>query len=496
MNLYIQNHNYQYELENLCRVFFPNEKINVFKDATLISSNENFVLAEKESVAGGYNIKLLVSINSKIQNKEKFVSKNQENIDDEIERIFAFMLFEILSKITSTTPPWGVLTGVRPIKLMRNLINKNGQGKAVLYFKNKLLVSEEKTNLACKVAETQKEIISLSSDKSFSLYISIPFCPTRCSYCSFVSQSVEKSAKLIPEYLKLLQLELEHTSKIVKQLGLKLETVYIGGGTPTVLSAQELNELIVKINLCFDMKSCREFTVEAGRPDTITEEKLSVLKRLGVTRISINPQTLNDNTLSLIGRRHTAMQAIDSFKLARECGFSNINMDLIAGLPNETFEDFKNTLKKVIELNPENITVHTLALKRASFLKSDGKKILPQDTYETERMVNFSRDILNNFNYKPYYLYRQSKMLGNLENVGYCKAGYENLYNIYIMEEIHSIISCGAGGVTKLKNPYSNEIERIFNFKFAYEYKERFPEIINRKNKVLIFYDNLEKPIL
>ncbi len=496
MNLYIQNHNYHYELENLCRVFFPNEKINVFKDEPLISSDENFILTKKESVAGGYSIKIFVSIDNKIQNKEKFVSKNQENIDDETERIFAFTLFEILSKITSITPPWGILTGVRPIKLMRNLIDKNGQDEAVLYFKNKLLVSEEKTNLACKVAETQKEIISLSSDKSFSLYISIPFCPTRCSYCSFVSQSVEKSAKLIPEYLKLLQLELEHTSKIVKQLGLKIETVYIGGGTPTVLSAQELNELIVKINLCFDMKSCREFTVEAGRPDTITEEKLFVLKRLGVTRISINPQTLNNNTLSLIGRRHTAMQAIDSFKLARKCGFNNINMDLIAGLPNEIFEDFKNTLKKVIELDPENITVHTLALKRSSFLKSNGKKILPQDTYETEKMVNFSRDILNNFNYNPYYLYRQSKMLGNLENVGFCKPGYENLYNIYIMEEIHSIISCGAGGVTKLKNPYSNEIERIFNFKFAYEYKERFPEIINRKNKVLIFYDNLEKPIL
>lgn len=434
MNLYIQNHDYHYELENLCRVFFPNEKINVFKDETLISSNENFVLTEKEPVVDGYKIKLLVSIDSKTQDKEKFVYKNQENIDDEIERIFAFMLFEILSKITSITPPWGILTGVRPIKLMRNLINKNGQDKAVLYFKNKLLVSEEKTNLACKVAEAQKEIISLSYDKSFSLYISIPFCPTRCSYCSFVSQSVEKSTKLTQCYLDLLHLEIEHTAKIVKKLRLNLETVYIGGGTPTVLSAQELNELIKKINFCFDMKSCREFTVEAGRPDTITEEKLYVLKSLGVTRISINPQTLNDNTLSLIGRRHTATQTIDSFRLARKCGFNNINMDLIAGLPNETFKDFKNTLKKVIELDPENITVHTLALKRSSLLKSDGKKILPQDTKETEKMVNFSQRKLNNFNYKPYYLYRQSKMLGNLENVGYCKPGYENLYNIYIME--------------------------------------------------------------
>lgn len=495
MNLYINNHEHHYELENLCRVFFPNEKINVIKDVH-INSNENFILTEKEIVDDGYNLKVFVSINKEVQVKEKFISENEKNINDECERIFAFMLFKILSKITITTPPWGILTGVRPIKLMRNLTKEIGQKETRLYFKNKLLVSEEKTNLAYKISEEQREAISLSSPKSFSLYISIPFCPTRCSYCSFVSQSVEKSTELIPDYLELLKLEIEHTANIVKRLGLKLETVYIGGGTPTVLSAQELNELIVKIHSEFDMQSCREFTVEAGRPDTITKEKLSVLKGLKVTRISINPQTMNDYTLSFIGRCHTSAQVIDAFKLARKCGFGNINMDLIAGLPNENFENFKNTLEQIIKLDPESITIHTLALKRSSKLNLDGKQILFKETIETEKMLDFSLKILNDFKYKPYYLYRQSKMLGNLENIGYCKIGYKNLYNIYIMEEIHSIISCGAGGVTKLKNPYSNKIERIFNFKFAYEYRERFSEIINRKNKVLMFYDNLEKSIL
>ena len=495
MNLYIKNHEYHYELENLCRVFFPNEKINVIKD-TQINYSEPFILTEKEKTNNGYNIKILVSIGDNTKTKEKFILENEKNIDDECERIFAFMLFEVLSQITELIPPWGVLTGVRPIKLMRKLIEEMGQEEAKSYFKNKLIVSEEKTSLAYKISELQNEIISLSTPKSFSLYVSIPFCPTRCSYCSFVSQSVEKSAKLIPEYLEFLKIELEHTAKIVRKLGLKLETVYIGGGTPTTLNASELNKLIKKIKSEFNMQSCREFTVEAGRPDTITEEKLAVLKALGVTRISINPQTLNDNTLELIGRKHTAAQTIEAFNLARKCGFDNINMDLIAGLPNESFEDFENTLERIIKLDPENITIHTLALKRSSTLNLAGKQILAKDIFETEKMLDFSLKTLSEFMYEPYYLYRQSKMLGNLENIGYCKPGYENLYNIYIMEEIHSIISCGAGGVTKLKNPYSSEIERIFNFKFAYEYKERFSEMINRKNKVLIFYDNLEKPIL
>lgn len=370
MILYINNHKFYYEIENLCRVFFPYEKIVVIKDEMPTEFTNNYIYTE--IIEKDYESKLIIraNIDSKIYLKEETVEKTRKDFESECERVLAVNLFYILHKITNCLPSWGILTGVRPVKLMRKLVNDLGEDNALTYFKEKLLVSPKKANLSLDIAKLQNKVLNLSNKNSFSLYISIPFCPTRCSYCSFVSQSVEKSNKLIPEYLEFLIKEIEYTGKIVSKLKLNLETVYIGGGTPTTLSAEQLKVLIEKIYENFDMSSCREFTVEAGRPDTITKEKLKTLKDLKVTRISINPQTLNDKTLEIIGRKHTAVQTIRAFNMSREYGFDNINMDLIVGLPNETYRDFVLTLEQILKLNPENITIHTLSKKgQLSYLK-------------------------------------------------------------------------------------------------------------------------------
>ncbi len=492
MILYAKGHKFFYELENLCRVFFPSERIETCE---YIGQNLTapFVYTQVEDTAEKRELIVKVNINNQVYNDAKVINTVIGKIEDNTERELAVIMFNLFKRITKQEPSWGILTGVRPIKLMRRLIQDVGPNEARRYFKEELMVSDEKSRLCYEIAMRQQSIIELSKDNSFSLYIAIPFCPTRCLYCSFVSQSVEKSTKLIPEYLDYLIKEIEYTSEIVNKLGLKLETVYIGGGTPTTLNAEQLKTLIGKINERFDMKSCQEFTVEAGRPDTITEDKLMVMKDLGVTRISINPQTLNDKVLEIIGRKHTAKQTIDAFKLAHKCGFYNINMDLIAGLPGDEYNSFKNTLEEICKLTPSNITIHTLAMKRSSTLTQQGNKTEKSAAKLAEKMMDFAKEKLYDMEYKPYYLYRQSKMLGNLENIGFAKDGYENLYNVYIMEENHSIISCGASGVTKLKDPNSQYIERYFNFKFPYEYIERFYEIINRKDRVLSFYDKCRK---
>ncbi|MBR3909525.1 MAG: coproporphyrinogen dehydrogenase HemZ, partial [Clostridia bacterium] len=310
-----------------------------------------------------------------------------------------------------------------------------------------------------------------------------------CSYCSFVSHSVQMAKKLIPDYVKLLCVELEETAKIAKALNLRLETIYIGGGTPTTLSPEQLDAVMQTVKSNFDLSFLREYTVEAGRPDTITPEKLMVIKKMGATRISINPQTMNDNVLSYIGRNHTASQTVEAFNLARELGFDNINTDLIAGLPTDTFESFKVTLSRVLEMNPESVTVHSLSMKRSSNLSTSGNLPELEAGKTAGMMVDYALETLSKNEILPYYMYRQSKTVGNLENVGYSKKGYECLYNVFIMDETHTILSCGASAVTKLREPFGNQIERIFNYKYPYEYITKFDEILYRKKRIKEFYD-------
>lgn len=397
-------------------------------------------------------------------------------------------MYKLLCDFTGLTQPWGILTGVRPVKLLRRLAEELSEEQAVKKFEKDFFVSNEKIALSRETEHNERKILELSKPESFSLYVGIPFCPSRCSYCSFVMASIERAEKLIEPYTKLLCEEIKRTAEIANKLGLRLETVYFGGGTPTTLSAEQLDTVLGTVNKSFDMSTCREFTVEAGRPDTIDIAKLFALKENKVDRISINPQTVNDEVLKTIGRKHTAQQFFDAFELARKCGFDNINTDLIAGLPTDTPESFKNSLDSIVRLNAECITVHTLCMKRASRLTTEGVTLDLQQARDAREMLAYTQNILGQNEYIPYYMYRQSRMVGNLENVGWSKKGFESLYNVYVMDETHTILACGSGGVTKLKRNNPDYLERIFNFKYPYEYIDRFDELIQRKSGIMQFY--------
>ena len=301
--------------------------------------------------------------------------------------------------------------------------------------------------------------------------------------------SVETAKDIIPDYLRLLEKELKATAQIVKDLNLRLETVYVGGGTPTAISAEQIKRLLFCIRENFDFSFVREFTVEAGRPDTVDADKLNAIKQAGATRISINPQSMNDDVLKTIGRRHTANQQKEAFYLARAAGFNNINTDLIAGLPGDTVCSFKNSLNEILALSPEGITVHALSVKRAANITRSDELPDMSVGFAAACMVDYAEKTLKENGLMPYYMYRQSKTVGNLENVGYAKMGYEGLYNVFIMDETHTVVACGASAVSKLKEPRGNNIERIFNFKYPYEYINRFNEIIARKEGIKVYYD-------
>jgi oxygen-independent coproporphyrinogen-3 oxidase len=399
----------------------------------------------------------------------------------------AIELYDVLVHTTGYKPQWGILTGVRPSKLMNTLIREYGDEKAKEYFIQNLLVTKQKTELAFNVAKAEEKIINLSDEKSFSLYVSIPFCPTRCNYCSFVSHSIAQAKKLLPEYVDRLCDEIKLTASIASELGLRLESIYWGGGTPTTLSAEQIKRICKEISDNFDLSSLREYTIEAGRADTVTADKLEVMKNAGVDRISINPQTFNDDVLVEIGRKHTVADVIDAYSAARKAGFDNINMDLIAGLTGDTYESFCHSVDRAIELNPGNITLHTLALKRASNIVTGGIDVESGEI--ANKMLEYAQNRFYNSGYQPYYMYRQSRSLGNLENVGWCKNGKECLYNVFMMEECHTVLAVGAGAVTKLKQPDVNNIERIFNFKYPYEYNTRYNELALRKQYIKEFYD-------
>lgn len=381
--------------------------------------------------------------------------------------------------------PWGVLTGIRPSKIATKLLLEGMSAeRAADYFVKEYGASPKKARLAVEVAETELPVRKNMLKDGVSLYIGIPFCPTRCLYCSFVTCGTKQAARLTDKYVEALKREISYVADIVAENGNKIETVYIGGGTPTTLSADLLDNLLSALKNSFDLTHCKEFTVEAGRPDTVDREKLTVLKRHGVDRISINPQSMNLKTLHLIGRAHTPEQITEAFHLARDCGFDNINMDVIAGLPGESLDMFKYTLEKVEELSPEDTTVHVMSIKRSSRLHEYLKDYQLTSGDTVSQMVDYAYDFLHGCGKQPYYMYRQKNQLGNLENVGYTKPGYESLYNIYIMEEIQTIISLGCGGVTKTVDRSCDRIERIFNVKEPKDYIERLDEMLHRKDEL------------
>lgn len=404
----------------------------------------------------------------------------------------ASLVYDLLREVTGIRPPWGKMTGVRPVRIIHDQrAAGHSEEDIAKLFLEKYDCTPGRFELARGIADRQRPILERSGLRDCSLYIGIPFCPSRCSYCSFVSRTVERDKKLIQPYVDHLCMELEAIRDQVEQIGLNLRTVYIGGGTPTSLSADQLRQLMGKVAQCFDLSRLEEYTVEAGRPDCTDLEKLQVLKKYGATRISINPQTFEDEVLAHIGRRHTAEDIRRCFYDARQAGHTNINMDLIAGLPGDTEEGFARSLAQAIALEPENITVHTLTLKRASSLVIDHSQ---EDYADVAAMLEHC-DALTRAGYVPYYLYRQKNTLQNLENIGWCKPGHEGYYNIYIMEEVHSILSAGAGGSTKLRQPGCGEhIERIFNYKYANEYINGFDVILERKRGIGEFYGRYLDP--
>lgn len=469
------NHDFEYHNIKICTMFFPLEKI-VSKDC---DDEKVVVITEKQ----GNKLIVCADVYGKSLQNEYIASEGED-------MAFAMsrLLYITLRELTGFNPPWGMLYGVRPARLMHKTVEEIGEEATKHKFVFEHLASEDKIDLALEVMRKENEIIALSRDNSFSLYVSIPFCPSRCSYCSFVSHSIQNATDLIEPYVNLLCQELEQTAVIAKELGLRLESVYFGGGTPTTLSANQLQKLFSTISDNFDLLTVREYTVEAGRPDTVTEEKLLALKNNGVTRISINPQTFNDSVLEKIGRRHDSKQTIDAYNLAKQIGFDNINMDLIAGLNGDTLDSFINSLDTAIELGAQSITVHNLSLKSGAFLVTNNENYDLDEKTQASKMIDYSYKTLKAKGYYPYYMYRQSKSLGNLENVGWCKDGFDCLYNVFMMDETHSVFAVGAGAVTKLKDPATQHIERVYNYKYPYEYINNFDEIIKRKQSILDFY--------
>lgn len=382
-------------------------------------------------------------------------------------------------KARKISNPWGVMCGIRPAKNVREL-SEEGYSRDEIreIFKSVYEVSEDKTELAMTVAENEAEILKRIGKNSVSLYIGIPFCPTRCSYCSFVSTDIRVSGKYMTPFCDKLTVEMKRTAEVIKRHGLYVQSIYVGGGTPTALDEDNLGRVLTAVGETFDLSRLEEYTLEAGRADTITRGKLLAAARCGVDRISINPQTMNDETLRRVGRTHTAADTERCFYTAREVGFSNINTDLIAGLPGEDTEMFRYSLERVIALDPDDVTVHTLALKHGARLKSTGFK----HTDEINGMLAYAQERMAQTGRVPYYMYRQKNMAGNLENVGYSRPGKMSLYNISIMEETQTILAMGGGGSSKIIVP--GDIIRVYNYKNPKEYVDRFENILKRKDEI------------
>lgn len=471
MKIYIQGEANGYDVEHLVRVFYPDASVG-----------KGFPHNGDCVTAWAVKDRLVCAVR---ENGRTAVKTARWDKAEKQGFALAALCYNMLKAFTGRHPAWGLLTGVRPVRLFHDL---HAAGKTDAEIERRFFdvfdITPEKFALAKDTAQSQRRALENRRENDYSLYISIPFCPTRCSYCSFVSRSVEKSKELIEPYVEALCRELEDIAARAEKNGLRLKTVYIGGGTPTALTAVQLRRLLNTVRRSFPISLAEEYTVEAGRPDCTDAEKLAALKEYGVTRVSINPQTFSDDVLRAIGRRHTAQDTIDCFYEARRAGHDNINMDLIAGLPKDTAGGFEASLDRTLSLSPENITVHTLTLKRASNLVVERRG---EEYGDVEAMLR-ACERLGGAGYRPYYLYRQKGTLRNLENTGYAKPGYMGLYNIYMMEEVHTILAAGAGAVTKLLAQRKGLIRRVFNYKYPAEYLTGFDEILRRKEGVDAFY--------
>jgi len=465
--------------------FSCREKLDIFLNLFLLKNEDGVVFYEYKRNDDKINVYTQIVYNGKSYTDDYFCDlkyfdgKSVKNIS-ECAVIKSFIRCAL--KIRKVNLPWGAMCGIRPAKMVRELYERGfSYDEAYSYLSEVYDISQKKLDLSFEVAENEKKILEKRGDNSVSIYIGIPFCPTRCLYCSFVSTDIRVSGKYMDKFVDLLLKEIEKTAEILEKSGKVIENIYIGGGTPTTLSEKLLEKLLCHIDKYFITENIKEFTLEAGRPDTITREKLRISKKYGVSRISINPQTMNDITLEKIGRQHSVDMIKEVFQIAREEGFSNINMDLIAGLPDEDSEMFKKSIDEVCKLDPENITVHSMCVKRSARLKRTN--IILTEFEEMMKMLDYAQKKMKETGRKPYYMYRQKNMSGNLENVGYAKEGTMSFYNINIMEEVQTIIALGGGGGTKVVG--ENEIHRIFNFKDPVDYINRFDDILKKKDETL-----------
>lgn len=506
---------FEYDIHALVKAFYPDEQIKVYKPdmvcksekkemvrhsvdnealrqvkGPINNSQNDFIKDNADNTINLYitldynHIQLVASVrNQEIMKKDASVPSDEKSL---YRNYLKRLLYDCLSSMTGKELPWGTLTGVRPTKIAFERLEKNISKEEIAdYMREQYLCSNEKIEISLQVAEREYTLLhNMDYKNKYSIYIGIPFCPSTCLYCSFTSYSLQVFSGVVEQYLQALFKEITYAGTCMTNK--KLSTVYLGGGTPTTLSADQLDRLLTHIEHHLDFSNVVEYTVEAGRPDSISAEKLIVLKKHGVTRISINPQSMRQKTLDIIGRRHTTKEVIEAFHLARELGHDNINMDMIIGLPGETKDDVRYTLEEIHKLNPDSLTVHTLAIKRAARLnlkKEDYQNMKPHDTLES---LQLTREYAKNNSYLPYYLYRQKNMADNLENIGYAKYGKEGIYNILIMEEKQTILALGAGGLSKFVFYHDNRIERVENVKSLKDYIERIDEMIERKRNFLL----------
>ena len=487
MRLYFSGHDCRYAAEQSLLMLFPGEKPEYPEGSP---SGERCEL--RVSRGAKYTVCTALLVRSGAAFRGRAQAENPDPADEYAlrgceNRLVKLAFYRAALASGLPKPEWGSLSGVRPAKLMDAYLREGLSPRAAKgRFMREYFVSGSRAGLCLDAALAAQEAARSLDERDVCLYVGIPFCPTRCAYCSFVSQSVEKSMKLMEPFLDALLLDIRATAAETRLAGLRPVALYMGGGTPTTLSAAQLDRLCAALEREFDLSALREYTVEAGRPDTITAEKLRVLRAHGVGRVSVNPQTMSDSVLEAIGRRHTAQDIVDALALVRECGGFEVNMDLIAGLPTDTAGGFSRTLDAVLSLAPENVTVHTLSLKRGSGLTLAGRPL--PEAGEVRAMLDEAMERLAGSGYAPYYLYRQKNMAGGFENVGWTKPGSENLYNICIMEELCSILAMGAGGSTKLVADGGKRIKRFIAPKYPQEYINAAPGFAAGKERIGEFY--------
>ncbi len=490
MKLVLQGHDERYTVEQSLMNLFPGE-LPVYGPIT--PEDTSWAVITQEPWEGGCRMTVSLSFGGKTSHREEVCPLSGTDFQKEGQRRYAMArcFFLAARDVTASPPPWGMLTGVRPDKPATYALSRGMPPREVAaMMEERYFVSPSRARLAAETAEVAAAAMADLGPRDIALYAGIPFCPTRCVYCSFVSQSVEKSFALVPPYVEALTAEIRAGGEMVRSLGLRPRAFYMGGGTPTTLTARQMDQVLGAFEASFDRRGYHEITVEAGRPDTITAEKLQVLRDHGVDRVSVNPQTMEDHVLRAIGRCHSGADVIDAMELVSGFGFAHVNMDLIAGLPEDTPEGFRRSLDRCLKMGADNITIHTLSLKKGSRLLHQRAAIPTPEA--VGQMLDYAAGALGQHGYRPYYLYRQKYMSGSFENIGWCRPGAACWYNVYIMSELCSILSFGAGGSTKMVEPGTNHIQRAFNLKYPGEYIQRPEKCLANQAAFAAFYREMD----